>query len=75
MYEKEQIVSFRYNDPEDKDLSKILDPKHTALLMIDMQNDFCSPKGKFAQAGRDCSATEKKARFLSAYLQIQDISP
>lgn len=58
MYEKERISSYKYNDAADADLAKILDPKHTALLMIDMQNDFCSPKGKFAQAGRDCSATE-----------------
>ncbi len=55
MYEKIPVPSFRYNDPEDADLGKILDPAHTALLMIDMQNDFCSPEGKFAQAGRDSS--------------------
>lgn len=55
MYEKEPAKSYRYNDPQDADLGKILDPSHTALLMIDMQNDFCSPEGKFAQAGRDAS--------------------
>ena len=52
MYMKEPEKCYRYNDAEDADFTKIVDPKHTALLMIDMQNDFCSPKGKFAQAGR-----------------------
>ena len=55
MYEKEPAKSYRYNDPQDADLGKILDPRHTALLMIDMQNDFCDKEGKFAQAGRDAS--------------------
>ena len=52
VYMKEPEKCYRYNDAEDADFTKIVDPKHTALLMIDMQNDFCSPKGKFAQAGR-----------------------
>ena len=55
MYEKEPAKSYRYNDPQDADLGKILDPRHTALLMIDMQNDFCDKEGKFAQARRDAS--------------------
>ena len=55
MYVKEPARSYRYNDPEDADFSKIIAPEHTALLMIDMQNDFCSPEGKFAQAGRDAT--------------------
>ena len=27
-------------------LSEKVDPKHTALVVIDMQNDFCTPEGK-----------------------------
>lgn len=34
---------------------KILEPGHTALIMVDMQRDFCCRDGKFAQAGRDIS--------------------
>ncbi|MGH3740314.1 MAG: cysteine hydrolase family protein [Micromonosporaceae bacterium] len=30
-----------------------LDPTATALLVIDMQNDFCDPAGYYARAGRD----------------------
>lgn len=55
MYIKEPVCSYRYNDPEDVDFPKIISPEHTALLMIDMQNDFCPPDGKFAQAGRDAT--------------------
>lgn len=32
------------------DLSEILNPRHTALLVLDMQNDFCSPGGKVFDA-------------------------
>lgn len=55
MYEKKRAVSYRYNDAADADLDRILAPDHTALLLIDMQNDFCSQEGKFAKAGRDAS--------------------
>jgi nicotinamidase-related amidase len=36
----------------------VLDPRKTALIMVDMQNDFCSPAGFYAQAGNDISALE-----------------
>lgn len=55
MYEKASAHSYKYNDAKDEDIGKILAPEHTALLMIDMQNDFCTNEGKFAQAGRDAS--------------------
>ena len=35
MYMKEPEKCYRYNDAEDADFTKIVDPKHTALLMID----------------------------------------
>ena len=34
-------------------LEEIVDPAHTALLVVDMQNDFCAPDGHFARHGRD----------------------
>jgi ureidoacrylate peracid hydrolase len=37
-------------------LDEILHPAHTALVLIDMQNDFCRPDGWMAQHGRDISA-------------------
>ena len=36
--------------------AEILDPNHTAVLVVDMQNDFCSPGGVFAQCGHDIAA-------------------
>jgi len=46
-----------------------LDPATTALLVIDMQNDFCHADGYYAQAGRDISqlaaATAPVARLLA----------
>lgn len=32
-----------------------VDPATTALIIVDMQNDFCNPQGYYAQAGRDIS--------------------
>jgi ureidoacrylate peracid hydrolase len=34
-------------------LSQQADPRHTALLIIDLQNDFCHPDGLAARAGND----------------------
>lgn len=35
------------------DINEKLDPKHTALIVIDIQNDFCSPEGALGKRGRD----------------------
>lgn len=37
------------------ELSEIVDPAHTALLIIDMQRDFCCTGGSFDQFGVDLS--------------------
>lgn len=37
-------------------LEEIADPHHTALVVIDAQNDFCSPKGLMGSNGHDMSA-------------------
>lgn len=36
--------------------SELVDPAHTALVVIDPQNDFCAEGGIFARAGKDMSA-------------------
>lgn len=44
-----------------------LDPRTTALLVIDMQNDFCHPDGFFAGAGHDvstCAAAVQQTKKL-----------
>lgn len=38
------------------DMKEIFAPKHSALIIVDMQKDFCDTDGLFAQAGRDISS-------------------
>lgn len=42
-------------NPEQYTLEEILKPQNCALLVVDVQNDFCDPEGKFAKWGRDIS--------------------
>jgi nicotinamidase-related amidase len=37
------------------EIEEIVDPRHTALIVIDMQNDFCSEGGLMHQIGKDLS--------------------
>lgn len=37
-------------NPEEYSLEEILKPQHSALVVIDMQNDFLHPDGFFAQS-------------------------
>lgn len=46
------------------DLAEIVDPRHTALVLVDMQRDFVEPDGAFGQLGVDLSMyTEMRARL------------
>jgi ureidoacrylate peracid hydrolase len=51
------------------ELSERLDPAHTALIVIDVQNDFCHGDGVFGKLGFDMSwmdpAIEQTRRLLS----------
>lgn len=46
-------------------LAEKVDAKHTALLVIDMQNDFCAPGGLVDRGGRDVSAVAEMAPRLA----------
>ena len=37
------------------ELHELVDPRHTALLVVDMQRDFCTPGGAFDRLGIDIS--------------------
>lgn len=39
-------------------LGEILDPRHTALLVVDVQNDMCRSDGWMARQGRDVGAIQ-----------------
>ena len=38
-------------------LEEFADPKRAALVIVDMQNDFCHPDGLYAQCGKDIAST------------------
>lgn len=44
-------------------------PAHTALVVIDMQNDFCASGGLVSRDGRDISPAQLMAKRLPALLQ------
>jgi ureidoacrylate peracid hydrolase len=43
-------------------------PQHTALIVIDMQNDFCASDGFVAEGGRDVSLVQAMAKRLPAFI-------
>jgi nicotinamidase-related amidase len=45
-----------------------IDPAGAALIVVDMQNDFCSPSGYYAEAGRDVSALAAAVAPVAALL-------
>ena len=46
-------------EPEER-----LDPPRTALLVVDVQNDFCHPDGVFGRTGHDTSMMPKMVANL-----------
>ena len=34
-------------------LDELVDPKHTAVIVVDMQNDLCDPEGLLAKGGEN----------------------
>ena len=71
------------------DLDALVDSAHTALVIVDMQNDFCHPDGVMAQAGSDLStfpatiaaikelltaAREAGALVVHVYAELTDLS-
>lgn len=45
-------------------LEQKIGPKHTALVVIDVQNDFCAPGGMMAREGNDLGAVQAMAEAL-----------
>ncbi len=69
-------------------LEEKVDPDHTALLVIDVQNDMCHENGGFVQMGIDVAplvrvvpliselaSTAKKAGVLTIYTVVSDMEP
>ena len=49
-------------------LSEKVRPAHTALIVIDMQNDFCAADGFVAKGGRDVSLVHAMAKNLPPFI-------
>ncbi|MFU8945415.1 cysteine hydrolase family protein [Mycetocola zhadangensis] len=45
------------------------DPAHTALIVVDVQNDFCSPNGSLAGVGNDVSAAVEMVPRLQLLIE------
>ncbi len=50
------------------DLTRIADSAHSAIVVIDVQNDFCHPQGGQALMGMDVSAGQKMVDVLLKFL-------
>ena len=50
------------------ELAEIVDPVHTALLLVDVQRDFCSSDGMYGQLGRDLSLISPAVQNLKIVL-------
>jgi nicotinamidase-related amidase len=51
------------------ELAELVDPAHTALIMIDMQRDFIEPDGLFGSMGIDLSMYKDSRPRLAALLE------
>jgi nicotinamidase-related amidase len=51
------------------ELTELVEPSHTALVVIDMQKDFCSREGSFAKQGLDLSPYESMVPRLARLLE------
>ena len=52
-----------------RDFEDKVHPRHTALLVVDMQNDYCHPDGALAGYGVNVSSSEELVPPLSAMLE------
>ena len=51
------------------ELAETIDPRHTALLIIDMQKDFCTPGFGAERAGRDLSMAREVIPHIARLLE------
>jgi len=49
-------------------LKEMVDPKHAALLVVDVQNDFCHPEGVLAKQGRDITLIREMVPRLLSFI-------
>ena len=55
-------------------LDELVDPATTALVVVDVQNDFCHPEGHFARYKKDLSSTQAVLPALVSFVnRAQDL--
>jgi ureidoacrylate peracid hydrolase len=50
-------------------LDELVDPRWTAVVVIDIQNDFCSTKGHFAKYGKDVARMEPAVKKMVSFVK------
>jgi len=50
-------------------LEEKVDPRHTAVMVIDMQNDFCHEEGDIHRRGMDVSASQAMVGHLERFIE------
>ena len=51
------------------DLKETIEPKATALIVVDMQNDFCAPGGHYVKYGKNVEQTNRIIEPLAALIE------
>jgi ureidoacrylate peracid hydrolase len=49
-------------------LEELVNPKHTAVVAVDIQNDFCHPDGHFARHGKDVTPIAAKVPTMVSFV-------
>ncbi|MBU4016692.1 cysteine hydrolase [Patescibacteria group bacterium] len=57
-------------NPENYSLKEILKPQHSALVVVDMQNDFLDPKGFFARLNRPISQMQSTIPHIQGLIEV-----
>lgn len=64
-----EVASRIAHVPPVKGMREKVDPRHTALVVIDMQNDFIDDQGLIAREGRDVSQAKEMAKRLPQLIE------
>lgn len=51
-----------------QELSELIEPKHSAVVVIDLQNDFCHSEGDMAKSGKDVKLMQQAAHNTKRFL-------
>jgi nicotinamidase-related amidase len=63
-------MQFVGGKPVPMTMEEVLDPAHSAFVVIDVQNDFCKRDGVFPRAGIVIPSVERTIRNIAAALKV-----